>query len=55
MAGEEESHHFMVKSVPVNEVRATWLHNAAMFEREVIVYSEIIPALRKTLGLVFPV
>ena len=43
----------MVKSVPANEVRASWLDNAAMFEREVIVYSEIIPVLRKTLGFVF--
>ena len=31
-------------------MRAKWLENAAMFEREVAVYFEIIPALRRLKG-----
>ena len=48
--GEKNTHHFMVKAVPANRVRALWLENAAMFEREVAVYFEIMPALRKLSG-----
>merc|ERR1719322_714402 len=47
---EEQTHHFMVKTVPQNKVRAEWLANAAMFEREVAVYFEILPALRRING-----
>lgn len=32
------------------QVRAKWLENAVMFEREVAVYFEIMPALRRLSG-----
>ncbi len=45
--GKEEEHHFMVKCYPMNELRVKFLKDSGLFEREIKVYMELMPALRK--------
>jgi hypothetical protein len=45
--GELQTFHFMAKGTPMNPMRAKWIHEGKIFDKECLVYSKLMPAFAK--------